>query len=108
MRTVFFLLLCAGWVHGQTKISGVGKCSKPDSQQSVEVGDRPGHMLMVIKQSCTWATPLEMGGVKTKSYIVTVTSDASATRAQDRGYAVVTMENGDKAYVQFQGSAMMK
>src|SRR5438093_626413 len=49
-----------------------------------------------------------MGGVKTKSYIVTVTSDASATRAQDRGYAVVTMENGDKAYVQFQGSAMMK
>ena len=49
----------------QTKVSGTGKCSaKPEVQQSAEVGDRAGHVLVLTKQACTWTTPIEMAGLK--------------------------------------------
>ena len=83
----------------QTKISGTGKCGKPEQQQSIEVGDRPGHVLAIVKQACTWTTPIEMAGVKAKSYTAVISSDASGGKSTDRGYVIVTMENGDQAFV---------
>jgi hypothetical protein len=112
MKTIVGLLLCiaglAGIASAQTKISGVGKCGKPDIQQSVDVGDRAGHMLVLVKQSCTWTTPMEMAGLKSKTYTGAVVSDAAADKAQDRGYVVMVMENGDKAFVRFTGAAVFK
>jgi hypothetical protein len=92
----------------QTKISGTGKCGKPEGQpQMIEVGDRPGHVLVLAKQACAWTTPIEMEGVKAKTYNVAISSDASGGKSQDRGYVIVTMENGDKAFVRVQGAAML-
>ena len=48
----------------QTHISGTCKGGKADSTQSIEVGDQPGHMLLIEKASCTWSVPVEMAGVK--------------------------------------------
>jgi hypothetical protein len=90
---------CAGIAAAQTKISGTGKCQKPEAQHAIEVGDKPGHMLVMVKQNCSWTTPLEMEGIKSKSYVGVMTADASAGKSQDRGYVVVTMDNGDKAFV---------
>ena len=46
MKTLFTLGLCAavcaGLAAAQTKISGTGKCEKPEAQHAVEVGDKPG------------------------------------------------------------------
>ena len=92
----------------QTKMSGTGKCGKPDQQQSIEVGDRPGHMLGIVKQACVWTAPIEMAGVKAKSYTASIVSDISGQKSNDRGYVVVTMENGDKAFVRInQGTTAM-
>jgi hypothetical protein len=99
-------LVCAAMALGQTKISGTGKCEKPDPQHVVEVGDRAGHAMVLVKQTCTWTTPIEMEGVKGKTYTAIVTSDASGPKGQDRGYVVITMENGDKAFVRFSGASM--
>jgi len=99
-----FLILTASVVTAQNKISGDGKCGKPEQQQSVDVGDRAGHALALLKFSCTWTAPYEMEGVKAKDYVGTVTSDVSGAKNQDRGYVVITMENGDKAFVRFTGS----
>jgi hypothetical protein len=105
--TLFILpLAIAGLAQAQLKVGGAGKCRKPESLQTVEVGDRPGHMLLVMKYSCTWMTPVEMAGVKAKSYTAAISSDAMGQRSQDRGYVVVTMENGDKAFVRVQGTGM--
>ena len=101
------LLGCAALAVAQTKVSGTGKCGKADTQQAVEVGDRAGHVLVVAKNTCTWTTPLEVEGVKGKSYTAAVTSDASGTKGNDRGYVVVTMENGDKTFVRVQGTSTM-
>ncbi|MCU1233922.1 MAG: hypothetical protein JWP63_1889 [Candidatus Solibacter sp.] len=92
----------------QTKISGTAKCGKPEYQLAVEAGDRKGHMLVVFKPSCTWTMPIEMAGVKAKSYTAAISSDAGGERAQDRGYVVVTMENGDQAFAKFQGTGLNK
>ena len=109
MKKLVTIGLClAAAAVAQTKISGTGKCGKPDKAEPVEVGDRPGHMLMIIKQSCTWTSPLEMAGLKTKTYTAAIISDISGQKAADRGYVVVMMENGDKAYVRInQGTSMM-
>jgi hypothetical protein len=101
------LLGCAGLAAAQAKVSGTGKCGKPEAQHAVEVGDRPGHMMVLLKESCSWTAPLEMEGVKAKSYIGAVSVDAMADKSQDRGYVTVTMENGDKAFVRITGMSKM-
>lgn len=100
----FLLTACAGAALGQTKISGTGKCGKADPSNAMEVGDRPGHVLVVAKQTCTWTTPMEMAGLKSTTYFAAVTSDVTGGKSQDRGYVVMTMDNGDKAFVRFQGA----
>src|ERR1017187_2614764 len=101
----FTLLTITGaTATAQTKITGDGKCGKPDQRQSIDVGDRAGHALALLKLSCTWTTPLEMGGLKSKDQTATITSDVSGEKGQDRGYVVITMDNGDKAFLRFTGS----
>jgi hypothetical protein len=104
MLAFTFLTITATMATAQTKISGDGKCGKPDQQQSMDVGDRAGHALALVKFSCTWTTPLEMAGLKSKDYTGTVSSDESGEKGQNRGYVVITMDNGDKAFIRFTGS----
>ncbi len=92
----------------QNRVSGTLKCGKPDTQQSVEVGDRAGHMLILEKFSCTWSVPIEIAGLKSTAYTEADTFDVTGAKSQVRGYGVVTMENGDKAYVRGQGTSNMK
>ena len=109
MKKLVTIGLClAAAAVAQTKISGTGKCGKPDNQQAIEVGDRPGHVLAMAKQTCSWTAPIEMAGVKAKSYTGTIMSDISGQKSVDHGYVVVTMENGDKAFVRVnQGTSTM-
>ena len=110
-KTVVLSLLltaCAGAALAQTKISGTGSCGKADAQHAIEAGDRAGHMLVVTQISCTWTTPMEMAGLQSKTYKVAATSDSSGGHSQERGYVVTTMDNGDKAYIRFQGSGTSK
>ncbi len=93
------ICLAAGVGAAQEKFSGAGKCGKPDKQEMVDVGDRPGHVVAITKTSCTWSTPYEMAGVKAKSYVGVIVSDMNGEKSQDHGYVVVTMDNGDKAFV---------
>ena len=100
MKKVMFAGLClAAAASAQTKISGTGKCGKPDKEQAIEVGDRAGHIIAMAQESCTWTAPFEMAGIKAKSYTGTIVSDISGAKSSDRGYVVVNMENGDKAIV---------
>jgi hypothetical protein len=96
--------LTASVVVAQTKTVGDGKCGKPD-QQTMDVGDRAGHALALVKGACTWTNPMEIAGLKTKDYTVVAVGDASGEKEQVRGYVVNTMDNGDKAFLRFTGSA---
>ena len=104
LLTVALAILTATVAVAQTKITGDGQCSKPDKQEAVEVGDRTDHFLVIMKYSCTWATPFEMEGLKSKEYTSANTSDVSGDKSQHRGYVVITMDNGDRAFVRFTGN----
>ncbi len=95
----------AGSALAQTQISATSKCAKPDVSQPIDVGDHPGHTLVIEKGTCTWNAPLEMAGLKSTGYTSADVVDVTGSKFQTRGYSVMTMDNGDKAYVRYQGTA---
>jgi len=101
------VLTMATAASAQTKFSGTQQCAKPDPVYTVPVGDRPDHMMSLIKDKCTW-TSGEIGGVKLKDEEDTIVSDSSGSRARDRGIGVASLVDGDKAFVQFQGTGTLK
>ena len=98
----------AGSALGQTRVSGTLKCGgKPAAEYTVEVGDYPGHVLIMNKDngnSCTWPVPIEIAGVKTIGNIGAGFTEVDGAKLQIRGWDVQTMENGDTVYVHTQGT----
>ncbi len=92
----------------QTKISGSAQCSKPDTQQKIDIPDHPNHALSISQAKCTWTKALEVGGVASKEGVDSVADDIHGNKVTSHGYYVDTMENGDKAFVHFQGTALAK
>lgn len=100
------VLALALTVGAQTKISGKAHCPKAESN-SQDVGDKPGHMIMLQKTTCTYTAPLEIAGAKTKDELDVFTTDMSGAMGHDNGYGTDTMDNGDKFTVRFSGSSKM-
>jgi hypothetical protein len=102
------LVAFAGSALAQTQVSGTLKCgdnqNKGDIQNTVEVGDHPGHLLIVGKGTCTWSAPLEIAGLKSTAHTGASVTEVNGAKFQDHGYAVITMENGDKVYARNQDS----
>lgn len=92
----------------QNKVSGTAQCAKPDPRYAIEVGDQPNHSFIIFHGGCTWTSPLEIAGEKSKDHSGTVFQEASGNRANSRGSGVDTMENGDKFYIAWRGSARIK
>jgi len=92
----------------QSKISGTVQCAKSDQQHVLEVGDHPGHSLMISKGKCTWTKPMEIAGTQTKDDVGTNFDEVHGNKSQGHGYVVGTMANGDNMYVRTQGSSTLK
>jgi hypothetical protein len=91
----------------QTKISGTVQCGKSDEQHALEVGDHPGHSLMISKGKCTWTKPMEIAGTQTKEDVGH--EFRRDPRQQERRSRLRRhMANGDNMYVRIQGSATLK
>ncbi len=104
-----FLLLGVGvTAQAQNKISATETCGKPDPVNTVEVGDRPGHVFMIGKQSCTWTKSMEIAGSTDKSTEDTVFSEITGEKSRDHGYAIDSYASGDKAIIRWQGTAALK
>lgn len=101
------VLALAGAAVAQTKTSGTISCGKPDPAYSLDIGDRPGHAVGLVKFECTWTKPMEIEGVQTKDGYDVVTSDANGTKSRGSGYHVSNMANGDKVFVRFSGTDTM-
>ena len=111
MRTVVaacLALLASAGAGAQTKISGTLKCGKPEPVYSIEVGDRPGHAMLLEKQTCTYAEGMSVGSDKTKEGTSVATVDVTATRASGSGTHVATMESGDKTFANYRYTSPVK
>jgi hypothetical protein len=94
-------------LSAQTKTSGTIQCAKADPMNMVDVGDMPGHMMMVGKVACTWTKPMEIGASATKDGVSVSTGEAHGMKSADNGTHWSTMADGDKIYVHFHGSTTM-
>ncbi len=92
----------------QTKISGTAVCGKPDIQQKIDVGDRPGHSVTISQIKCKWSKPMEVGGVQDTEGVSTPVQDIRGNSAYTHGYYVDSMANGDKAFVRYHGKTTLK
>ncbi len=108
MLTFLIMLSLATVAVAQTKISGTTQCGKPDASHTIEIGDRPNHAFSINKSNCTWTKPLELAGTQNKENVVVGFDEINGNKFRGHGYVVDTMENGDKAYVRFEGSATSK
>jgi hypothetical protein len=109
-KSLALAVLLAGFAASalaQTAVSGAIKCPKSDPSYTVEVGDHPGHMMILEKGSCTWSTPLEIAGLKSTAYAGADSVDVVGPKGLAHGYSLITMDNGDKVYVRYQGTGMM-
>jgi len=100
--------LCASAVGAQTKVTGKQQCSKPEVVGTADAGDRPGHSLSLAKGACTWGTPMEMAGGKSKDGSSVAFVETTSTRVTGTGTYVGNMEDGDKFFVSFRDSAAVK
>jgi hypothetical protein len=107
MAAFALLAVLTSAAAAQTKISGKLSCAKPDVNSSAEVPDAAGHMVMLTKANCTWPTPLDVGGVKTKSAIDVATAEVHGASGTGHGYNVATMDNGDKITASYSGTMQM-
>jgi len=101
----FSLAVAAGAL---TKNAGTAQCAKPNPAHMVEVGDEPNHSMGVSKSMCTWTKPLEIAGLKSKDGWSVASDDTKGSKSSSHGVHVSNMDNGDKIYVRFQGTGMMK
>ena len=102
------VLFVPGMLMAQTKISGSGKCSKPDVQHSVPVPDRPDHTFALTQAKCVWSKPWEIEGVKSKEGVATSSEEMTGNTSRSREFYVDTMENGDKAFYRYEATTTLK
>jgi len=98
----FSLASAAG---AQTKISGTVQCTKPQPVASTDVGDHPGHAMMLAKGACTWSQPMEIEGAKTQNDSIVFLTEVTSRRITSTGAIVGTLDNGDKMFVSIHDSA---
>jgi hypothetical protein len=101
-------LLLVPAAGAQTKVTGKQNCPKPDVAGTADAGDRPGHTMQLQKMTCTWTDPMEMAGMKSKDGTSVSFAEMSATRSSGTGTYTGNMENGDKFFVSFHDSAVVK
>ncbi len=94
-------LLFASALAAQTKVAGKQQCPKPEVVGTELAGDQAGHRLTLEKNTCTWSTPMEIVGEKSKDGTYVAFSENSSTRASTAGTYVGNMANGDKFYLSF-------
>ena len=86
VRLVFLELLLASAVSAQIQVAGKQHCPKPQALATTEAGDEAGHTMTLEKNTCTWLTPLEMLGERSKEGTFVAFSEASPTRAAPMGH----------------------
>jgi hypothetical protein len=107
VTAVLLSLASACVAAAQTKTSGTLSCGKPDPAYMLEVGDRAGHTVGLLKIACTWTTPMQIEGVAAKDGVDVISTDGGAMKSHSTGYHVTNMANGDKIFVRFSGSDTM-
>lgn len=101
---IAFTLTSMNSMAAETKVSGTLTCAKPDPIYTLDVGDRPGHVLVLAKSACSWTRPMQIEGVEAKDSNDANIVDGKDADSKSSGYDVTEMANGDKVFIRFSGT----
>jgi hypothetical protein len=102
------VLFFVGMATAQTKVSGTVQCAKADQQQSLEIGDYPGHSFVLSQGKCTWTKPMQLAGSETKQDTVTMFAEVRGNTVSGHGYGEGTLASGDKFTVRLRAKQLLK
>ncbi|HTR01764.1 MAG TPA: hypothetical protein VMN82_01100 [Thermoanaerobaculia bacterium] len=97
----------AAALTAETRISGEQHC-KAEPPTPVAIPDQPNHSYAIIKATCAWTKPIEIGGSQSKDGSETISAEMWGDKATDRGYYAGTMASGDTYSAKFAGSSRSK
>ena len=112
MTTRFASLAAAAFVlaaaaSAETKISGEIQC-KSEPPATAAIPDKPNHAYALVKATCTWTKPFDIGGSSVKDGTETIASEMSGEKGSDHGYFAGTTAGGDTYTVKFDGTSLSK
>ena len=91
-----------------TKISGTEQCGRPEIQQAIPTEADPGHVFSIYKVNCNWTKPLEIAGSSSKTGSSIGFDEIKGASAKGHGEHVSVLANGEKVFVRYQGSTILK
>jgi hypothetical protein len=100
-------LVTTGAAQTPMKLDGKLDCAKPEPNHVVPVADTAKHALLLGAVKCTWSKGT-LGGERLKDEEDTFMSDATGNSSHDRGYAVGSVQSGDRYFVHFKGTTTLK
>ena len=104
MRKTLVVVICAlglaSLAAAQTKLDSKWHCDKPTTQQKLDVGDTADHAYVIAQGNCTATS--SSAGEKAGTY--TEFQETWKSSFTNHGRLVVTMDNGDKTYYNYQGT----
>jgi len=87
----------------QGKVDTKWHCPKPAAEHKVDVGDVPDHSYSIVQGTCDAAS--SDSGFKEKAGAYTAFQEMWKASSTSHGRFNVTMDNGDKVYYTYEGSA---
>jgi hypothetical protein len=104
--SIALLAVSAAW--GQGKINSEWNCdAKAADEHAIPVGDQPGHAYWIGQGRCTAGKGI-VEGVQEQEGTWTQFNDLVGASNPNHGMFLVTMQNGDKVYYNYHGTAMMR
>lgn len=114
MRTAVLLIAgvvivtaAAAKAPAPSRLSGTLLCGKADPAYVVPVGDQSNHVAALSQAKCTWSDG-QIAGSKIVEEDTTLISDILDFTARDQGYGVIKLASGDKAFIRFEGTSILK
>ncbi|MGH9366236.1 MAG: hypothetical protein ACRD3M_01010 [Thermoanaerobaculia bacterium] len=89
-------------------MSGLTLCAPAKPEYLIRVGDNPGHAYGLAQGTCTWTKPWQIAGLKNTQGVGTQIQEITGDTTKGRGTFVDTMENGDKAFYNFEFTLLAK
>jgi len=103
LLVVCCVLMCGSALMAQSKINSKWNCSKPSSQYKVDIGDVADHSYSLAQGNCTNPSIDKAYPEKTGAY--SESEEGWKDRMAFHGHFNVTMDNGDKVFYTYEGTA---
>jgi hypothetical protein len=107
--SIVVILFFTSTLHAQTKGSfhETSSCGTSSVHQTVTINDDRQHSISLDQRPCHSKQPIRLGDLTSSDYIAYGVDDVQKNASIDRGYVVGTMNNGDRYFLSYEGTATM-